>query len=90
MQTHDGDSHDQGDYLVLLDDQVVECVSIADAIAVRNADDFLSDRRPADFLAADLDGIASVLTRYGRDFAAQMIEDGANRSRAAESSPKGV
>jgi uncharacterized small protein (DUF1192 family) len=63
---------------------MVECVSIEDAVSVKNADAFISGRETNIYSPAELDEMAAILRRYGRKSAAEMLTGQASRMRAAE------
>ena len=61
-------------FLISLTGQVVRCVSLDDAVAVKTAEDILCGDDSTPYLPATLNRIADVLVRYHRlDVAEQLV-----------------
>jgi hypothetical protein len=71
-------------YMASLQGKEIECVSLQDATSMRIADALLSGASGyEDFTPSDLERLAAVLFRYGRDNAANRLNSRAARMRAA-------
>jgi hypothetical protein len=83
-------------YSASLQGKLVDCISLQDATAFKIADAILGDESGyEDFTPTDLERIAGVLLRYGRDEAARSLNSRAARIRAARylseaHSPRGI
>jgi hypothetical protein len=61
-------------FTILLTGQVVRCVSLEDAVAVKTAEDILCGNDSTPYLPAMLNRIADVLVRYNRlDVAERLV-----------------
>jgi hypothetical protein len=83
MHSHIAETQGIETFHVPLEGFIVECESVADAVAVKNADEVLSDRGLSSYAPVELDRLADVLTRYGRQSAANVLRSEAQRRRAA-------
>lgn len=68
---------------VSLQGRIVECVSEDDAAAIKDADVILSNRESIAYSPVEIDRLTTVLRRYGRESAAEMLSHRASRLRAA-------
>jgi hypothetical protein len=74
MHAHNASQDDAETFLISLTGQVVRCVSLEDAVAVKTAEDILCGHDSTPYLPATLDRIADVLIRYHRlDVAEQLV-----------------
>jgi hypothetical protein len=67
---------------VPLQGRIVECVSADDALDIKAAD--LTLANPDDVRPGELERLAGVLLRYGRDHAAEKLNERARRLRAVQ------
>jgi hypothetical protein len=70
-------------FRIPLEGWIVECESVEDAIAVTNANAILSNQSTFAYAPADLEQLADVLLRYGRQTAVDTLKRLASRMRAA-------
>ena len=70
-------------FQVSLEGWMVECDSIEDAVAVRNAESILATRNHAGYTPAELERLAALLVRYGRKSAAVHLRRCAKQQCAA-------
>jgi hypothetical protein len=77
-------SQDGDRFVVLLQGRAVECLSLEDAAAIKMADGLLADGDSHIYSSDELDRIAGVLLRYGRQQAAETLAQRASRLRAAK------
>ena len=71
-------------FVVTLQGELVSCDSLDDAVAVKTANDILRDRTDSDFTPRELDRLAAVLMRYGRDAEAETLSHYSSQQRAAQ------
>ena len=83
MHGHDTGLAGSGLFPVPLQGWMVECESIQDAVAVKNADAFISGRDTVVYTPVELDDLATACKRYGRHSAADILNAQASRMRAA-------
>jgi hypothetical protein len=69
-------------FIVAFEGRLVECVSLDDAIAIKQSGAILSQGAPHDFSAAELNRLAGVLARYGKEKSAERISQLASYARA--------
>jgi hypothetical protein len=70
-------------FVANLQGELVSCDSLDDAVAVKTANDILRYRTDCDFTPRELDRLAGVLIRYGRDADAETLSHYSSRQRAA-------
>ncbi len=85
MESDGHASRDGSDvFLVALEDRVVECISMEDAIAIKNAHSILGGEGGQDYSSFELGRLVVILKRYDCHSAANALGHRANRARAAE------
>ena len=70
-------------FQVPLEGWIVECDSIDDAVAVKNAEQILSSRNYVGYAPAELDRLAAILVKYGRKSAAVHLRQRARQKHGA-------
>ncbi len=91
MKSHKQAPSNQGDvFLAPLVGQLVECLSVEDAVAVKNAHRVLTDSDDRSLSSLQLGRLAAVLKRYGRNAEAEELRRRASRLRAEQILKKAV